>query len=72
MNEISPINFQKKNDWHLVWTAAGVIIPLACLIIGCFWSLNNRLIVIETVMVMQGHKIKGIVSSPINKIEDIK
>ena len=28
-------------DWHLFWTAAGVIITLGALIIGCFKSLSG-------------------------------
>lgn len=31
----------KKMDWHLFWTAAGVVITLGTLIIGCFKSLSN-------------------------------
>jgi uncharacterized membrane-anchored protein YhcB (DUF1043 family) len=32
---------QKQMDWHLLWTALGVVVPLAALIIGCFWSLST-------------------------------
>ena len=31
----------KKMDWHLVWTALSVIVPLAALIMGCFISLSS-------------------------------
>lgn len=34
---------QKKMDWHLVWTALGVIVPLTAVIIGCFTSLSSDL-----------------------------
>ncbi|MEK6883357.1 MAG: hypothetical protein AABY22_27260 [Nanoarchaeota archaeon] len=64
----------KTMDWHLFWTAAGVILTLGALVFGCFKSLNNtmvsldkRLTVIETVMVMNGYNIKGIAT---NKSED--
>ena len=32
---------QKKMDWHLFWTAMGVIVTLGALIIGCFKSLSS-------------------------------
>ena len=31
---------QRKMDWHLFWGAAGVIVTLGALIIGCFKSLS--------------------------------
>ena len=38
---------QKQMDWHLLWTALGVIVPLAALIIGCFWSLSTDIRAID-------------------------
>lgn len=32
---------RKQMDWHLVWTALGVVVPLATIIFGCFWSLSS-------------------------------
>lgn len=32
---------QSKMDWHLFWVAAGVVITLGSLIIGCFQSLSS-------------------------------
>jgi hypothetical protein len=31
----------KRMDWHLLWTASGVIITLGALILGCFKSLSS-------------------------------
>jgi hypothetical protein len=60
MEKLSASNI-KNFDWHLFWTAAGVIIPLGGLIIGCFISLSHdmrevreRLTVIETTLILKG------------------
>lgn len=52
---------EKRMDWHLFWTAAGVVLTLGCLIFGCFKSLSNdiqdireRLVVIETTLILKG------------------
>ena len=34
---------EKKLDWHLFWTAAGVVITLAALIIGSYISILSRI-----------------------------
>jgi hypothetical protein len=48
-------------DWHLLWTAGGVIITLGSIIFGCFVSLSRdignvaeRLTVIETTLILKG------------------
>ena len=50
----------KAMDWHLVWTALGVIIPVIATTVACFVSLSNRmrevesrLTTIETVMIIK-------------------
>lgn len=43
----------RKMDWHLFWAAAGIVLSLSMVTIGCFISLNNRLTKIETVLIMQ-------------------
>lgn len=71
--------FERKMDWHLFWTAGGVILTLGTLVFGCFISLNKsmnsldkRLTVIETVMIMNGYNIKGVAANKIDKIEEKK
>ena len=32
---------QGKMDWHLFWVAAGVVLTLGTLIVGCFKSLSS-------------------------------
>lgn len=32
---------KSKMDWHLFWMAAGVVVTLGALIIGCFKSLSS-------------------------------
>lgn len=44
---------QNKMDWHLFWTAAGVVISLTIVIMGCYISMSTRLTRIETVLIMQ-------------------
>lgn len=72
---MSSVN-EKRMDWHLVWTALSVLVPLLIVII-CYGnsfknqmhSLDKRLVAIETVMITQGYNIKGIA---INNIEEKK
>jgi hypothetical protein len=52
-------------DWNVFWTAAGVVVALGSLIVGCFKSLSKdirqidqRLIVVETVLSMMGMPTK--------------
>lgn len=59
---------QNRMDWHLFWTAAGVVVPLAALIIGCYSKLGNdigdvsksvselktEVVKIQTVMIIKG------------------
>lgn len=33
---------EKKMDWHLFWTAAGVVVPLVCVMVGGFWHISNK------------------------------
>ncbi len=51
---------EKKLDWHLFWTAIGVVIPIVISIIGCYLSLSKdmseikqEIIKIETVMILK-------------------
>ena len=51
---------QRRMDWHLIWVALGVIIPVIATTIACFASLSskisnieNRLTKIETVLILQ-------------------
>jgi hypothetical protein len=50
-------------DWHLFWTAAGVVLTLSAVIIGCYVSINTRLTRIETIMFMQGHIPKEMIAA---------
>ena len=43
MNQVE----QKKMDWHLIWMACAVIIPLGSLIFGCFKSLSNDIRIVD-------------------------
>lgn len=45
---------EKKLDWHLFWTAAGVIFVLGSVIIGCYISLKTELNTIKTVLILKG------------------
>jgi hypothetical protein len=38
---MTQVTSTKTMDWHLLWTAAGVIITLGALILGCFKSLSS-------------------------------
>lgn len=49
-------------DWHLLWTAMGVVLTLSAVIIGCYVSINTRLTRIETIMFMQGHFPKEMIA----------
>lgn len=54
---------QKKMDWNLFWTAAGVVASLTIVIVGCYVSISTRLTRIETVLFMQGHLPKEMIAS---------
>lgn len=64
------MNNTKKMDWHLVWTALGVIIPVVATTFGCFWSLSNRILeiekrlnTIETVMIIKNIMPKELIAA---------
>lgn len=56
---------EKKLDWHLFWTAAGVVIALGAIIIGCYSKLSSEISVVnaEIVKIQTVLIIKGIVPS---------
>lgn len=79
---------ERRMDWHLFWTALGVVIPVVSCVIGYGMSVNRnirsieksinerisaidkRLVVIETVIIMSGHDIKGIVLNKNERIDE--
>jgi hypothetical protein len=52
---------EKRMDWHLFWAAAGVVLTLGILIIGCYSKhsseisdVNKEIVKIQTVMIIKG------------------
>lgn len=41
INESQVIQNTRRMDWHLFWTAAGVVVSLGVLIVTCFKSLSS-------------------------------
>jgi hypothetical protein len=65
---------EKKLDWHLFWTAAAVVIPLAAIIIGCYVNLISKMkdlsLEIEKVRSDLSHEISQ-VNAEIVKIQTV-
>jgi hypothetical protein len=52
---------QRKMDWHLFWTATGVVFTICTVVIGCFISLKDEVneikesvSTIKTVLIVKG------------------
>lgn len=58
---------EKKLDWHLFWTAAGVVVTLATIIIGCYINLISK---IEKCRTDLSHEI-SMVNTEIVKIQTV-
>ncbi len=54
---------QRRMDWHLFWTAAGVVIALGTIVIGCYINLRNDLNTIKTVLIVKGIMPSGLVKN---------
>jgi len=52
-NNQTQIN-EKKLDWHLFWGAAGVVVIICTVVIGCYVSIKTELTTIKTVLILKG------------------
>ena len=60
-DEIMSTQIEKRMDWHLFWAAAGVVVTLTAVIVGCFMNISGKLsdlkseiVKIQTVMIIKG------------------